>query len=99
MSAKSLLRNLALLAALLAIPAASASPGPTLHFTQFAQTDLPLSQVLWTGTEWLYIGHDTGQIEAANADGSGVRPFATVAPGGEELRCAVPPNALWPPGI
>jgi hypothetical protein len=89
----------ALLVALLAIPAASAATGPTLHFTLFAQTDLPLGQATWTGREWLYVAENLGVIEAADADGGNVRQFAAFDQGGEEMRCAVPSNKLWPDGV
>jgi hypothetical protein len=90
---------LVLALALLLIPAASAAPGPTLHFTLFAQTDLPLGQATWTGREWLWNAENLGRIEAADANGSNVRAFASFDQGGEEMRCAVPPNKLWPDGV
>jgi hypothetical protein len=92
-------RSLALALALLLIPSASAASGPTLHFTLFAQTDLPLGQAMWTGREWLWNAENQGRIEAADGDGGNVRPFASFDQGGEELRCAVPPNKLWPDGV
>jgi len=88
----------ALLLALLLVPAASAAP-PSLQFTLFAQTDLPLGQVTWTGSQWLYVAENLGQIEAAAADGTGAHPFASVAQGGEEMRCALPPNRYWVAGV
>ena len=92
-------RSLALLVVLLAVPAAAAAPGPTLHFTLFAQTDLPLGQATWTGREWLWNAENDGKIEAADADGRNARPFAAFDQGGEEMRCSVPPNKLWPDGV
>jgi hypothetical protein len=91
--------RVALLVTLLAVPAASAASGPTLHFTLFAQTDLPLGQALWTGREWLWNAENDGKIEVADADGRNVRPFAAFDQGGEEMRCSVPPNKLWPDGV
>ena len=91
--------RLALLVALVAVPAASSATGPTLHFTVFAQTDLPLGQALWTGHEWLWNAENDGKIEAADADGRNVRAFAAFDQGGEEMRCSVPPNKLWPDGV
>jgi hypothetical protein len=81
---------------LLAQPASAAAP---VHFTLFAQTDLPLGQATWTGAEWLWNAENLGQIEAADADGRNVRAFASFGQGGEEMRCAVPPNKLWPDGV
>ncbi|HZQ66485.1 MAG TPA: hypothetical protein VFA66_14810 [Gaiellaceae bacterium] len=92
-------RSLALLLILLAVPAASAASGPTLHFTVFAQTDLPLGQALWTGREWLWDAENDGKIEAADAGGGNARLFASFDQGGEEMRCAVPPIAYWPDGV
>jgi hypothetical protein len=91
--------RLALLVALVAVPAASSATGPTLHFTVFAQTDLPLGQALWTGREWLWNAENDGKIEAADANGRNVRAFAAFDQGGEEMRCSVPPNKLWPEGV
>jgi len=79
--------------------ASSASAAQPAHFTLFVQTDLPLGQATWTGREWLWNAENLGRIEAAGADGRNVRPFASFDQGGEELRCAVPPNRLWPDGV
>lgn len=84
------------LALLLASPASAAAP---VHFTLYAQTDLPLGQATWTGREWLWNAENLGQIEAADADGRNVRALASFDQGGEEMRCAVPPNELWPDGV
>src|SRR6266571_9350553 len=97
---KSLRASAVLIAlALVAVPTAAPATGPTLHFTMFAQTDLPLVQALWTGREWLWNAENLGKIEAANADAGNVRPFAAFDQGGEEMRCVVPPNKLWPDGV
>jgi hypothetical protein len=87
------------LLAFAAVQAAAPASGPTLHFTLFAQTDLPLGQAMWTGREWLWNAENLGQIEATDADGRNVRPFAAFDQGGEEMRCAVPPNKYWPDGV
>jgi hypothetical protein len=99
MSTRSLLPSLALALILLAVPTATAAAGPTVHFTLFAQTDLPLGQAVWTGREWLWNAENDGKIEAADAAGGNVRPFASFDQGGEEMRCAVPPNRYWPDGV
>src|SRR5690348_10432045 len=91
--------GLALLTVLLTLSAATAATGPSLHFTVFAQTDLPLGQATWTGREWLWNAENAGRVEAADANGRNVRPFASFDQGGEEMRCAVPPNKLWPDGV
>jgi len=38
-------------------------------------------------------------IEAADVDGGNVRAFAAFDQGGEEMRCVVPPNKLWPDAV
>jgi hypothetical protein len=91
--------RLAVLVLLVVVPAASGASGPTLHFTVFAQTDLPLGQALWTGREWLWNAENDGKIEAADADGRNIRTFAAFDQGGEEMRCSVPPNKLWPDAV
>jgi hypothetical protein len=88
-----------LLALAVAVPASA--DGPALSFSTFSQTDLPLGEVTWTGSNFLYLGENLPQIEAADATGAGVRLFATFPNGigGEEVRCAVPVLAYWPAGI
>lgn len=90
---------IAVLLALIAVPSAAPASAPTLHFTTFAHTDLPLGQVTWTGREFLYLSENLGRIEAANANGSSVRQWAAIDQGGEEMRCSVPPNLYWPEGV
>jgi hypothetical protein len=86
-------------AALVAVPAAAPAAGPTLHVTTFAHTDLPLGQVYWTGREFLYASENLGTLETSDAAGTVFRPFAAFDQGGEEMRCAVPPNRYWLEGI
>jgi hypothetical protein len=91
---------LALAAMLLGTGAATAA-APTLTFTTFAHTDLPLGQVVWTGSAFLYLPENLPQIETADARGANARQFG-VFPGGlggEEVRCVVPVIAYWPDGI
>jgi len=95
-------RALALAAAAgLAAAGASAAAAPTLGFTTFAHTDLPLGQVVWTGSSFLYLAENLPQLEEADATGAKARVFATVPGGlgGEEVRCAVPVVAYWPDGV
>jgi hypothetical protein len=88
-------------AAALAAAGASAAAAPTLTFASFAHTDLPLGQVVWTGTSFLYLAENLPQVETADASGANVHLFATIPGGlgGEEIRCAVPVIAYWPDGI
>jgi hypothetical protein len=88
-------------AAVLAGAGASAAAGPPLTFTTFAHTDLPLGQVVWTGSSFLYLPENLPQVEAADATGANAHLFATFPGGlgGEEVRCVVPVLAYWPDGI
>jgi hypothetical protein len=83
------------------VPSGASAAGPTLTFTTFAQTDLPLGGVVWTGTSFLYLPENLAQLEAADATGAGVHQFTSFAGGlgGEEVRCAVPVIAYWPDGV
>ena len=93
----------ALAAATLALTFAATAAGgpPALTFTPFAQTDLALGQIVWTGDRFLYLAENLPAIEQSDAAGKNLRPFATVPNGlgGEEIRCAVPVIAYWPDGI
>jgi hypothetical protein len=81
-------------------PAGQAAP-PSLHFTVFTHTDLPLGDITWTGSRFLYDSENTGQLETSDATGHGFTPFATFDQGGEEMRCLPAPArpAYWPDGI
>jgi hypothetical protein len=97
------MRRVLLATALAIVVAASgaSAAGPALTFSAFAQTDLSLGQVMWTGSAFLYLSENDTQIETADAKGGGVRRFAAFpdALGGEEVRCVVPVIAYWPDGI
>jgi hypothetical protein len=84
---------------LAAAPSATPAGGPSLHFTTFVTTDLPLGQVVWSGREFLYNTENTGKIMASDATGHNFRPFASFDLGGEEMRCHPNPTKLWPDGI
>jgi hypothetical protein len=90
-----------LLSAAAASTSAAGAAPPTLHFTTFAVTDLPLGDVLWSGHEFLYDAENLGQLEASDAGGKNFRPFASFDQGGEEMRCVPAPAAprYWPDGI
>jgi hypothetical protein len=88
-------------AAALAAVGASGAAAPTLTFTTFAHTDLPLGQVAWTGSSFLYLAENLPQVEAADASGENAHLFTTIPGGlgGEEIRCAVPVIAYWQDGV
>jgi hypothetical protein len=103
----------ALLAAAVAIAVAGAGAGlgakpkpekrpppPFLTFTVFAKTDLPLSDVTWTGDRFLYASETVGRFSASGPTGSPVTPFATIPTEIEEVRCRPSPGARgWPGGV
>jgi hypothetical protein len=86
---------------LAAAPSASPATGPTLSFSTFLGSDLPLGQVIWAGDRFLYVAENLGQIESSDATGHAVTPFAAFNQGGEEMRCLPAPTkpAYWPEGI
>lgn len=60
---------------------------PVIPFSVFSRTDLPLGGVVWTGKQFLYVPETTGELRAGDTSGQGVRTFARVQQGGEEMRC------------
>jgi hypothetical protein len=86
------------LAAFVAVPDARA-PGPLLHLRVFAATGIPLTDVAWTGSSFLYVENTTNRIWAAPATGAPARLFATMPKQVEETRCRVSPGSHgWPKG-
>ena len=87
--------------AALSLAAAAPAAGPTLSFSTFAVTGLPLGQVVSTGSGFLYLAENSAEIDGVDATGAGMHPFATFPGtlGGEEARCAVPVIGYWPDGI
>ena len=69
-----------------------------VHFTVFAHTDLRLGAIVWTGRDLLVVEENTGKIEASDAAGHSFRPFTTIDPGGEEMRCVASTGLYWPAG-
>jgi hypothetical protein len=86
-----MVRRLARLFALVALAAApaAAAPVPALHFDVFARTNIPLTGVVWTGAQFLYIENTTNAIFAGDAKGGPPRPFAALPSMTEETRCVV----------
>ena len=83
----------------------AAATGPSLHLTVFLSSDLPLGQIVWSGTQFLYVGEGrptAAHIESSDASGHNVANFATAFDqGGEEMRCLPAPvrPAYWQKGI
>ena len=60
---------------------------PTLHFKTFARTGIRLTDVVWTGRQFLYIENTTNRILAAPPKGMPYSPFAQMPHQVEETRC------------
>ncbi|MGH2388212.1 MAG: hypothetical protein ACRDIE_08395 [Chloroflexota bacterium] len=79
---------------LLARPAhAAQSSSPSLRFRVFARTGLPLSGVLWTGTQFVYSMEGRDQVYADDQSGHGLHVFAAVPLNKGEMRCILSPGA------
>jgi hypothetical protein len=78
--------------ALLALTTAAAQPAsPTLRFTVVANTDLPLTDVVWTGTRFLYVDNTRNRVFAADRSRAITGLLATMPTVVEETRCVVSP--------
>ena len=55
-----------------AVPTSAASERPSLHFRVFARTGIRLTDVVWTGTQFLYVENTTNAISAAGPAGTPV---------------------------
>jgi hypothetical protein len=82
------------------VASASSASAPTLTFKLFVNTSLPLGQVLWTGSSFVYIAEHQGQLLTSDPQGENVQPFANFTQGGDEMRCATSIGApYWPSGV
>jgi len=79
------------LVALAAAAAAGSGPKP-LQFGTFADTGIRLTDVLWTGTHFLYVENTTNTVWAAGAHGTPLVRFASMPNEVEETRCALSPG-------
>jgi hypothetical protein len=76
------------------------TPPPFLTFTVFAKTDLPLSDVTWTGERFVYASETVGRFSVSGPSGTPVTPFATIPTEVEEVRCRPSPGTHgWPAGV
>jgi hypothetical protein len=83
---------LSVLPAALAAPSAAAPGRPALHFKVFARTGIRLTDVVWTGSRFLYVENTTNAVSAAGPAGTPVRKFASLPKMSEETRCVVSPG-------
>lgn len=77
---------------ILAAPAATSPKLPGISFRVFAKTGIPLSDVSWTGTSFLYATENLGQILSGPPEGLPLAPFVSLPPEHEEYRCAPSPR-------
>jgi hypothetical protein len=64
------------------------------------ETGLPLGDVVWTGTQLLYVAERTGQIDEGGLAGGPLRLFARLPREGEEVRCVPAPTGHgFPAGL
>jgi len=86
--------RLVVLLALVPAVAAAAVAGPTpLQPRLYADTGVRLTDVVWTGTQFLYVENTTNRVFAAGPQGVPVRPFASMPNVVEETRCRLSPGA------
>lgn len=72
--------------AMLAVTGASA---PIVHFRVFARTGIHLTDVVWTGRQFLYVENTTNRVVAAGPAGMPHAPFARMPRQVEQTRCCV----------
>ena len=91
--AAGILRLVVLLALVPAVAAASAAGPKPLQPRLYADTGVRLTDVVWTGTRFLYVENTTNRVFAAGPQGVPVRPFASMPNVVEETRCRLSPGA------
>ena len=70
---------------------------PPLQFQVLARTGMPLGDLVWTGSRFVYALEGRPQLYSSDADGIGFRPFARLPRNRGEMRCALSPGAHgWP---
>jgi hypothetical protein len=76
----------------LLVGASAPASGTALSLHVFVHTKLRLGDVVWTGSNFLYVEETTGKIQASAPDGSRLKPFAKMPRTVEEFRCRVAPD-------
>jgi hypothetical protein len=85
--------RLVVLVLLLPVAAAAAAGPRSLQLRVFADTGVRLTDVVWTGSRFLYVENTTNRVFAAGPQGAPVRPFASMPNVVEETRCRLSPGA------
>lgn len=81
------------LTAVLALAATAETAAPTVHFQVFANTGLRLTDIVWTGRQFLYVDNTTNRVMAAGPEGMPLKAFAKMPRQVEETRCVVSPGS------
>jgi hypothetical protein len=76
-----------------ALPAGAETVAPTLQFRIYAQTRIRLTDVLWTGSRFLYVENTTNEIYASGPKGKRIQHFASLPDVVEETRCRLSPGS------
>jgi len=86
--------RLVVLVALVSAVATAAAAGPKpLQVRVFADTGVRLTDVVWTGSQFLYVENTTNRVFVAGPLGAPVQPFASMPNLVEETRCRLSPGA------
>lgn len=87
------LRTLIGLLATGSVLATSVSASPSIvHFRTFARTGLRLTDIVWTGAQFLYVNNTTNHVWASGPTGAPLTRFAAMPRQVEETRCSVSPG-------
>ena len=90
----------AVLAATVVCSAAGAAPAPSISFRVFAAPGLPMDNIVWTGSKFLYVENTANVVYSAPAAGLPLAAFAFMPDEVEETRCVLSPGAHgWPAGV
>jgi len=84
---KAALRALIIALLAVAVVVTTANAAPALHFRVFARTGLRLTDILWTGRQFLYVDNTTNLVAAAGPSGAPITTFAQMPRHVEETRC------------
>lgn len=76
----------------LSVSGAASAAAPTLRFTVFAQTGHFVADVLWTGTDFLYVENTANVIWSAPPAGMPLTQVAAMPRLVEETRCVLSPG-------
>jgi hypothetical protein len=79
--------------AALAFCATGATAAPNIQFRVYADTGIRLTDVVWTGSGFLYVENTTNAVFSAGPSGAPLTQFASMPKVVEETRCRLSPGA------